>query len=110
MTTTAPGPAPGRVAVVDTLAAFAAGLDDERRAGRTVGLVPTMGALHRGHAALVRRAAAECDVVAVTDFVNPIQFADVADLANYPRTLGADVEVAGAAGASVVFAPGVEEV
>ena len=110
MTTTATGPAPGRVAVVDTLAGFAAGLEDERRAGRTVGVVLTMGALHRGHAALVRRAAAECDVVAVTDFVNPTQFAEVADLTEYPRTLGADVEVAGAAGASVVFAPGVEEV
>ena len=110
MTTTATGTAPGRVAVVDTLARFADLLDAERRAGRSVGVVLTMGALHRGHASLVRRAAAECDVVAVTDFVNPTQFAEAADLTNYPRTLDADVEVAGTAGASVVFAPGVDEV
>ena len=110
MTTTTTGPSTGRVMVLDTLADFRAGLEVERRAGRTVGVVLTMGALHRGHAALVRRAADECDTVAVTDFVNPTQFAEAADLTNYPRTLDADVEVAGAAGASVVFAPGVHEI
>ncbi len=98
------------VAVVDTLAGFTARLDDERRDGRTVGVVLTMGALHRGHASLVRRAAEECAVVAVTDFVNPTQFADATDLSNYPRTLDADVEVAAASGASLVFAPPVDEV
>ncbi len=97
------------VAVVDTLVGFAARLDDERRAGRTVGVVLTMGALHRGHAALVARAAAECDVVAVTLFVNPTQFAESADLTDYPRSPGADLDVAAAAGASVVFAPSVDE-
>jgi len=110
VTTTTTGPSTGRVMVLDTLADFRAGLEVERRAGRTVGVVLTMGALHRGHAALVRRAADECDTVAVTDFVNPTQFAEAADLTNYPRTLDADVEVAGAAGASVVFAPGVHEI
>ena len=110
MTTTTTGPSTGRVMVLDTLADFRAGIEVERRAGRTVGVVLTMGALHRGHAALVRRAADECDTVAVTDFVNPTQFAEAADLTNYPRTLDADVEVAGAAGASVVFAPGVHEI
>jgi pantoate--beta-alanine ligase len=97
------------VVVLDTVAAFAARLDRERSAGRTVGVVLTMGALHRGHASLVRRAAAECDVVAVTVFVNPTQFVDPNDLANYPRSLGADLEVAEAAGASVLFAPTVSE-
>jgi len=110
VTTTTTGPSTGRVMVLDTLADFRAGIEVERRAGRTVGVVLTMGALHRGHAALVRRAADECDTVAVTDFVNPTQFAEAADLTNYPRTLDADVEVAGAAGASVVFAPGVHEI
>lgn len=95
--------------VVHTLAGFAARLDDERRSGRSVGVVLTMGALHPGHAALVRRAAAECDVVAVTVFVNPTQFAEPADLANYPRTLDADLAAAADAGASVVFAPSVGE-
>jgi pantoate--beta-alanine ligase len=84
-------------------------LDTERALGRSVGLVPTMGALHAGHRSLVERAAAECDVVAVTVFVNPLQFNDAADLAAYPRDLDSDVALAGAAGASVVFAPPVEE-
>jgi pantoate--beta-alanine ligase len=95
--------------VLDTVAGFADRLDQERRSGRSVGVVLTMGALHRGHASLVQRAAAECDVVAVTVFVNPTQFGESADLANYPRTLAADLGVAGAAGAAVVFAPTVDE-
>jgi pantoate--beta-alanine ligase len=84
-------------------------LDRERAAGRTVGLVPTMGALHAGHAALIRRSAAECDVTAVTIFVNPLQFTVDEDLSRYPRNLAADLELAGEAGAAVVFAPPVEE-
>lgn len=83
--------------------------EQQRAVGRTVGLVPTMGALHDGHASLVERAAAECDAVVVTVFVNPLQFAPGEDLAAYPRTLDADVARAGVAGASVVFAPPVEE-
>jgi len=98
------------VTVLDTLAAFTARLDAERRSGRTVGVVLTMGALHRGHAALITRASAECDVVAVTIFVNPTQFAGSTDLAHYPRTLAADLEVAASAGAAVVLAPSVDEV
>ena len=77
--------------------------------GAASGLVPTMGALHAGHRSLIERAAAECDVVAVTVFVNPLQFNDAADLAAYPRDLDADVALARSAGASIVFAPPVEE-
>ena len=68
-----------------------------------------MGALHAGHASLLRRAADECDVVALTLFVNPTQFAEAADLTNYPRTLDADLAVAREAGCDLVFAPSVEE-
>ena len=84
-------------------------LDQARSGGLTVGLVPTMGALHAGHASLIRRAAAECDLVAVTVFVNPLQFDRPEDLASYPRALDDDVALAGDAGATVVFAPSAEE-
>ncbi len=96
---------PGAMRVVTSAQAFADALDAERALGRSVGLVPTMGALHAGHRSLVERAAAECDVVAVTVFVNPLQFDDAADLAAYPRDLEADAALARAAGASLVFAP-----
>ncbi len=75
-----------------------------------VGLVPTMGALHAGHEALIRAARAENDVVVVSVFVNPAQFDEGADLAAYPRDEERDVELAAAAGADVVFAPQVEEI
>jgi pantoate--beta-alanine ligase len=84
-------------------------LDAARAAGRTVGLVPTMGALHAGHASLIRRSAAECDVTAVTVFVNPLQFGPSEDFATYPRDLSGDVEVAAAAGAGLLFAPPVDD-
>jgi pantoate--beta-alanine ligase len=74
-----------------------------------VGLVPTMGALHAGHEALIARAAGECDTVVVSVFVNPAQFGDAADLAAYPRDLDADAAIAEAAGADVLFAPAVDE-
>ena len=83
--------------------------DAARTAGCTVGLVPTMGYLHQGHASLIRRSAADCDLTAVTVFVNPLQFAPSDDLDAYPADLDHDVEVAAAAGASLVFAPSVEE-
>jgi len=84
-------------------------LDAARAAGRRVGLVPTMGALHEGHASLIRRSAAECDVTAVTVFVNPLQFNPSEDLDDYPRDLDHDVDLAAGAGADVVFAPDVAE-
>ena len=84
-------------------------LDAARAAGRSVGLVPTMGALHEGHASLIRRSFAECDVTAVTLFVNPLQFGPSEDLDNYPADLPTDVAVASAAGAEVLFAPPVDD-
>jgi len=80
-----------------------------RTAGKTVGLVPTMGALHAGHASLVQAARQRCQAVAVTIFVNPTQFGPNEDYARYPRTFDADCAMAGSLGADVVFAPAVEE-
>jgi pantoate--beta-alanine ligase len=111
-TVTLPRPPRSRAAgvrVLDTVGAYFSLLEAERAAGRTVGLVPTMGALHAGHRALVERAAWECDVVSVTVFVNPTQFGDPSDLAAYPRDLDADVAIAAACGADIVFAPSVAE-
>ncbi|MBW3645605.1 MAG: pantoate--beta-alanine ligase, partial [Actinobacteria bacterium] len=95
--------------VMERVAECRSALEAERAAGRTVGLVPTMGALHDGHRSLVARAVAADDVVCVSVFVNPLQFAPAEDLATYPRDLAADVRVAERSGASLVFAPPVEE-
>lgn len=80
-----------------------------RSEGKSIGLVPTMGALHAGHASLVERAVKDNDVVVVSVFVNPTQFNDKNDLKNYPRTLEADCALLEKVGASVAFAPSVEE-
>jgi pantoate--beta-alanine ligase len=95
--------------VVETAHECRAGLDRARSGGRVVGLVPTMGALHEGHASLLARARTECDVVAVSIFVNPLQFGDPEDIARYPRTLERDLLVCAKAGADVVFVPTVRE-
>lgn len=86
-----------------------AALAEARRGGRRIGFVPTMGALHEGHASLMRVAREHADVVVVSIFVNPMQFAPTEDLDRYPRTFDADLEVCAHEGVDVVFAPGVEE-
>jgi pantoate--beta-alanine ligase len=81
----------------------------EARASGSIGFVPTMGALHEGHLALIRRARAECNTVVVSIFVNPTQFNDKADLEKYPRDLPRDTALCAEAGADLVFAPTPEE-
>ena len=85
-------------------------LAPERRAGRTIGLVPTMGAFHDGHLALIRAARAASDVVVVSLFVNPAQFAAGDDLGGYPRDEERDLRLAEAEGVDLVFAPAVDEI
>jgi pantoate--beta-alanine ligase len=103
-------PAPAVPLVAPTRADLSAALADARRRGARAALVPTMGALHEGHAALIRTARERGDVVVVSIFVNPLQFAPGEDLDRYPRTFDADLEVCAAEGADVVFAPSVDEV
>ena len=93
-----------------TVAELRAALNGPRRAGRSIGLVPTMGALHEGHISLIRRARATCDEVVVTLFVNPTQFDESADLDGYPRDEGRDATLAAEAGADILFAPSPGEV
>ena len=83
---------------------------DAKAQGRTVGLVPTMGALHAGHVSLIEKARGDNDIVVVSVFVNPTQFNNPEDLKTYPRTEEADVEKLIAAGADYAFIPSVEEV
>jgi pantoate--beta-alanine ligase len=85
-------------------------LEPDRRAGRTIGLVPTMGSLHEGHLSLLRAARDRCDVVVMTLFVNPAQFGAGEDLESYPRDEARDLELAERAGAHLVYAPAAEEV
>lgn len=96
--------------IVNKISELRLALDECRGRGCSIGLVPTMGALHEGHASLVRRSVAENDVTVVSVFLNPTQFNDPKDLERYPRTLEADCELLDACGADIVFAPGVEEV
>lgn len=95
--------------IVHTIKDLQAALAALRAQGKTVGLVPTMGALHAGHASLVKRCVAENDAAVVSVFVNPTQFNDKNDLAKYPRTLDADCRLLEQCGAAFAFAPSVEE-
>ncbi len=96
-------------AVLESVAAVRAAVAPARRAAEVVGLVPTMGALHAGHRALMRRAREDCDRVAVSLFVNPTQFDQAADLTAYPRTLDSDLKVCGEEGVDWLFAPSTSE-
>lgn len=96
--------------VITTVKDLEAALAEVRKEGKKTGLVPTMGALHAGHASLVKRCVEENDVTVVSVFVNPTQFNDKNDLASYPRTLDADVALLDQYGADIVFAPSADEI
>jgi pantoate--beta-alanine ligase len=96
--------------ILHSRAELRAMVDAWHRDGLQIGVVPTMGALHEGHLALVRRALAETDRVIVTIFVNPKQFNNASDLSTYPRTLEADTAKLTPLGTHVVYAPGVEDI
>lgn len=99
-----------KMIVVETIDKLHAFLAAARAKGNSIGLVPTMGALHEGHASLVKRSVEENDVTVVSVFVNPTQFNDKGDLERYPRTLKADCDLLKILGTDCVFAPSVEEV
>jgi pantoate--beta-alanine ligase len=90
---------------VTTVAEIRHTVNAARKAGRTVGLVPTMGALHAGHASLIERSTGECGFTVVSIFVNPAQFGPTEDLDKYPRTLDADLQMCEKAGVDAVFTP-----
>jgi len=94
---------------VETIAGMKAACRDAARTGKTLGLVPTMGALHEGHLSLVRAAKSQCDVTAVSIFVNPLQFGPLEDLDKYPRTLERDTDLLRGLGVDLVFIPSVAE-
>ena len=96
--------------IINSIVALQNALYASRKAGKRIGLVPTMGALHDGHASLIRRSVKDCDVTVVSVFLNPTQFNDQNDLARYPRTLEADCALAETCGADIVFAPSVKEI
>lgn len=96
-----------KIEVVEELEQF---ISDVKSNGKTVGLVPTMGALHEGHLSLVELAKAKCDVVVVSIFVNPTQFNNAADLEKYPRTLENDIALLEPHGVDLIFVPSVDEI
>jgi pantoate--beta-alanine ligase len=99
-----------RMPTVRTVAALRDTLTPARRLGLTIGLVPTMGALHEGHLSLIRRAREQCEQVVVTLFVNPAQFNQGSDLEQYPRGEDRDASLAAEAGADLLFSPSIDEV
>ena len=96
--------------IIQTISELKTKLSAARQMGKSIGLVPTMGALHAGHASLVRRSVSENDVTVVSIFLNPTQFNDKSDLERYPRTLEADCQLLDSCGAQIAFAPSVAEV
>jgi len=95
--------------IITTKQQLQAAVQECKKAGKTIGLVPTMGALHQGHASLVKRAVKENDICVVSVFVNPTQFNNKEDLAKYPRNIERDAELLSSIGAHYVFAPTPEE-
>lgn len=98
-----------RPELIDAIAAMRLRIAEARAANRRIGLVPTMGALHAGHASLIEQARRDCGCVVVSIFVNPLQFDRPDDLARYPRTLDADLVLCEERGVDVVFSPSVGE-
>ena len=96
--------------VIDNILNLQDFLSGERAKGKTIGLVPTMGALHEGHASLVRRSVSENDITVVSIFLNPTQFNDPKDLERYPRTLESDCAILEKCNAQVAFVPSVKEI
>ena len=96
--------------MVQSASELAALVDEQKRLGKTIGFVPTMGALHQGHASLVKRALEETDFVVVSIFVNPLQFGEGEDFDKYPRTMGVDARLLSDLEVDVLFAPSVSEV
>jgi len=96
--------------LVQTAAELAALVDEQKRLGKSVGFVPTMGALHQGHTSLVKRAQQETDFVVVSIFVNPLQFGEGEDFEKYPRTMRVDAGLLSDLEVDVLFAPSVNEV
>jgi pantoate--beta-alanine ligase len=95
--------------IANTIAEIRAAVAALRAQGKTIGLVPTMGALHEGHLSLVRAARAACDAVVATIFVNPTQFGPTEDFSKYPRTFDADCQLLRGEGVDLLFAPAAEE-
>jgi len=93
-----------------TITSLQNALKEEHSKGHKIGFVPTMGALHQGHLSLVETAGSMCDIVVVSIFVNPTQFNDKNDLANYPRTLESDMKLLSTTRCEYIFSPAVEEV
>ncbi|MGF1600382.1 MAG: pantoate--beta-alanine ligase [Acidimicrobiales bacterium] len=98
-----------RPRIITTIAELRTALDEQRRQGRTIGFVPTMGYLHEGHGSLMAAASAANDVTVASIFVNPLQFAPTEDLASYPRDLERDATLAAGNGVDLLFTPSVDE-
>lgn len=95
--------------IIETIKELRSLVSSYKREGKTIGFVPTMGFLHEGHLSLIRRAKADNDIVVVSDFVNPTQFAPNEDFDSYPRDIERDEQLAKSAGADIIFYPSVSE-